>query len=389
VKNHFNSFRTVIYKLVRRTIRFVIRIIQAFSRQNHSLFIFSTQITDEQRTEIDKRLAYYLTHPENHSIQKIKKVSLSLLFSSAPVLIFGPKNKMSRFFLEIRPGTFDIDFNLNPMDGWAWTGLAEYTFDEKIDLIDAKNRFIKKILQLKNKGLQCTYIFGTGPSLGKALERSWSDGYRIVCNTIVRDPVLWKHIEPDFIVAGDAIYHFGFTNFAMAFRNDLKARLHESNALFLYPAQFHPIVFREFHGLENQLIPIPTGWRQRINIDLTKYYELPHLGNVLGLMLLPLACTLSKNIYLWGFDGRAPDDKLFWSNSVKHSYPEYLPELQKAHPIFFDHYVPVTDPDKYIRDVQGEALDRSMKKAEKMGWKFVMMHNSWTPILKRRFQEEG
>ena len=43
-------------------------------------------------------------------------------------------------------------------------------------------------------------------------------------------------------------------------------------------------------------------------------------------------CMLSMLVRLWGFDGRAPDDKLFWSNSNKHSYPELMPELIKEHP---------------------------------------------------------
>jgi hypothetical protein len=200
----------------------------------------------------------------------------------------------------------------------------------------------------------------------------------------VRDKALWHHLNPDFIVAGDAAYHFGHTAFARTFRHDLAMRLNETRTYFVYPSRFDSVVRQEFSSFAERLIPIPNSHRMHIHADLTREFTLPNVGNVLALLLLPLACTLSKHICLWGFDGRAPGDKLFWGNSNKHSYPELLPELQKAHPRFFDHYVPKEDPYRYVRHVHGDNLDKIMKVAEAEGWRFDMMHHSWTPTLKKR-----
>ena len=111
---------------------------------------------------------------------------------------------------------------------------------------------------------------------------------------------------------------------------------------------------------------------------------MPNLGNVLNILLLPLACSLSKSVWLWGFDGRAPDDKLFWANSSKHSYPELLPELQQEHPAFFRTFVPKDKENSYVTAVHGDELDRRLIDAERDGYEFVMMHASWTHTLNKR-----
>jgi hypothetical protein len=229
------------------------------------------------------------------------------------------------------------------------------------------------------------YLFGTGPSLARAIDRDWSDGFRIVCNTIVRDPELWSHIDPHFVVAGDAIYHFGFTDFARAFRADLAKRLVDSpHVFFLYPASYDALVRREFAFCADRLIAVPWGTHTHVHADLTVDFALPALGNVLNCLLLPLGCTVSKEVGLWGFDGRAPKDTLFWSNSNKHSYSELMPSLQAAHPAFFDEHVPKQDPEKYVRSVHGDVLEFNLSQAEAAGWRVRMLHPTYTPTLAKR-----
>lgn len=343
-------------------------------------------IDQDELHKLQERLAFYLPGAQMHPVGEDKALHDGWVTSPEPLLVFGARTPAVQRLLAIRPGTFDVDYNTNPMDGWAWSALAAYADRQPPDTADAHARLARRIADLRQMGLPHVTLFGTGPSLEKAGARQWGDGYRVVCNTICRDAELWRHIDPDFIVAGDAIYHFGFTAFARAFRADLRARLAESQALFVYPAQFHAIVRRELAGLEQQLVPVPSGWRKRVDIDLACDFRLPSLGNVLGLLLLPLGCTLSHDVRLWGFDGRAPDDKLFWSNSAKHSYPEHMPSLLAAHPRFFEHHVPAADPNRYVRAVQGDQLDLVLRLAERRGWRFRMLHPSWTETLNKRYE---
>jgi hypothetical protein len=290
--------------------------------------------------------------------------------------------------LDWRRGTFNVDAEANPHDGWAWWDFARH--DEPASEVEksAAARLRDEIVRLRGLGLGKAYLFGTGTSLEKADQRDWSDGYRIACNTVVRDRDMWHHLDPHFLVAGDAIYHFGDSAFARAFRADLKLRLAEGRTFFVYPAQFTQLVERELGEFADRLVPVPVGTHRRLNVDLSREFALPGVGNVLNLLLLPLGCTLSQDVYLWGFDGRAPDDKLFWSNSPRHSYPELMPTLLERHPAFFRHYVPVEKPTTYVQNYHGDALDLALQAAEAQGWRFTMLHKSWTPTLQKRFKPE-
>ncbi|ETR65888.1 MAG: hypothetical protein OMM_05880 [Candidatus Magnetoglobus multicellularis str. Araruama] len=336
---------------------------------------------DVQESNINnllKRISFYLPYFSLKNIELLTEFKKEVIINNQnPVLIYNSGSDIPDYININR--VFNIDYRSNPTDGWAWCRLVNFCLNDRPAFELSKSRFVNYVNTLLKLSYKKTYVFGTGSSLEKALDKDWSDGYRIVCNTIVRDPELWNHINPHFIVAGDAIFHFGFTPFASAFRRDLYDRFKETNTYFLYPELFHNIVIRDFEEFSNRLIPIPKGQYQKINVDLTQTFQLPSLHNVLGLLLLPLACTLSKNIYLWGFDGKAPGDKYFWSNSQKHSYPELFSDLQKAHPYFFEHFVPETDKTKYTNIAFGDLFEKILLKAEKEGYKFNMMHKSWTP----------
>ena len=284
------------------------------------------------------------------------------------------------------PNCFHTDQHSNPKDGWEWVRAFNYHTGHRPDIHSSKSRFAARIERLKRLGLKRSYVFGTGPSLERAIGRDWSDGYRIVSNTIVRDAALWHHLKPHIIVAGDAIYHFGHTAFARAFRRDLAARLAETDTLFVYPAVFDGLVQREFKHYSSRLVAVPLGVHQHLEVDLCREFSLPNLGNVLPLLLLPIGCTLSKSVCLWGFDGRAPTDGLFWANSGKHTYPELMSALREAHPKFFDSYTPKNDPGWYVKHYHGDLLDQRLTTAENGGYRFSLLHPSWTPTLQKRYE---
>lgn len=337
------------------------------------------------RAEIFRRASFFFPPAQTAALTFHTELKPAMLLDATPILTFGvgsrPLNKLS----SLHQGVFDIDWRSNPADGWSWLEAATWSARHIADRATSARRFAALKAQLDCARFERCYLFGTGPSLEKAVDRDWSDGIRIVCNTIVRDAALWRHISPHMVVAGDGIYHFGFTDFAKAFRRDLRARLEESPAVpFMYPAQFDHVVRRELAGLEDQLMPISISAAVDMNSGVATSFELPQMGNVLNLLLLPVGCALSKRVGLWGFDGRAPSDKLFWSNSAQQSYPELMGTLQLAHPSFFDHHVPKNDPEKYLRAVHGDVLEHALGTAESKGWRFEMLHPTWTATLQRR-----
>jgi len=319
-------------------------------------------------------------------LENYQKIPIKIVLSRCPVLIVGDVDVRKLWFPKFVGNIYNVDFNEYPHDGWDWHTLADYLFSNEQQIVRSNKLFMRSLSENLSENKNKCYIFGTGQSLAKTINYDWSDGYRVVCNTIVRDRELYEHINPHYIVAGDAIYHFGHTEFSRAFRKDLLTRLTESDAKFIYPASFHALVLREMKSVRNQLIPVPNSEMRCFNYGLDNCFVLPCLGNVLPLLLLPAACTMSKNIYMIGFDGRAPDDKLFWSNSRKHSYPELMDSLIQSHPKFFEHYLKDNSPASYTKKYHGDELDDLMTLAEKDGWRFVLMSKSWTHTLQKRFE---
>lgn len=358
---------------MKETIKAFLKII-GFSPKNTPVII-----GEQQGDEFFKdRVKFYLG---NLPYKVANNLSIKIFMSGCPIGYYGERN----VFLKFRPYTFHLDSKNNPNDGGDWISFSNLCYQHKSNTGLAFEKFTYAVSNLKDRKHSKTYIFGTGPSLSMANQREWSDGYRIVCNTIVRDSELWHHINPDFVVAGDPIYHFGFTEFAEAFRSDLRRRLSERPTYFIYPAVFDVIVQRELSEFSSLLIPVPiSNNSSKFEKDLLVRFKLPSLGNVLNLLLLPVAVTLTKKIYLWGFDGRAPQDSGFWANSSLHSYPEFMSSLHNAHPAFFEHHVPRGNEQKYVLSIHGDELDEDLIEMERRGWSFEMMHKSHTPTLAKR-----
>lgn len=353
--------------------------------RSSGLRVIAPKISGVERAEVTRRAGFFFPPEQAAALTFHAELKPATYLDASPILTFGVAGNAFKNLASLHQGVFDIDWRSNPSDGWSWLDAATWSARHVADTETSKIKFLTLKERITDSGFERCYIFGTGPSLGKALNRDWSDGIRIVCNTIVRDVILWRHISPHMVVAGDGIYHFGFTDFAKAFRRDLRARLEESPEVpFIYPAQFDHIIRRELTGLEDQLIPIGVSLHADMHSSVVSRFELPQMGNVLNLLLLPVGCALSKRVGLWGFDGRAPADKLFWSNSAQQSYTELLNSLQTAHPAFFDHHVPKDDPEKYLRAVHGDVLEHALSNAESQGWTFEMLHPSWTETLARR-----
>lgn len=335
--------------------------------------------------DILSRLSFYAPELTPRSIDILTSFSYRSIIGQPLVLDFSSEFSRSTFHRQLA-NLVHVDHR-RCIAAWEWVRLSslycpvQYSTTEAIALFSLA---ASKVFSFKyNKA----YIFGTGPSLAHAHGRNWDDGVRIVCNTIVRDSCLFKHINPHFIVAGDALYHFSETAFAKEFRKDLKARLQDSDCYFVYPSNFDSVVQRELGILKDRLIGIPCGGVQSAAVDLLSDFRLPSLGNVLGLLLLPLATTFSQRVELCGFDGRSPADNEnpFWANSSQHSYPELMHTLKDSYPFFFEHFVPGNNSQSYVSSVHGDVLDELMASAEDIGFVFKMLHPSWTATLNKRY----
>lgn len=363
--------------------------VKASLRRPNIVLLVTGQAPEVKIAEVQARLQFLFAHlrciPE---FRRTRSVPLTAYFWSTGIAAVDAAAVPATVRRHMRR-VVDLDYEANPYDGWALLDFGAAVARGALDTSIAAGRetFGSRVREINRRGPRPAYLFGTGPSLRLAGERSFSDGTTIVCNTIVRDADLWHELKPAFFTAGDAIYHFGHTDHARAFRADALRRLRESEGrtLFVYPAPFDVIVRSEFSDVEEVLVPIPWGEHTDITVDLVRNYTLPQLGNVLNALLLPLGCTLSTDIRLWGFDGRAPTDSGFWSNSPRHAYPEHMASLRDSHPGFFAELVPPGNEIRYVNEVHGDWLDERLAEAEVRGLSFEMLHPSWTSTLQKRY----
>lgn len=353
---------------------------------SYEVFIVSDPWEKELISNVKKRIEFYAPNLPLE-IKVVSKIPVFKGLLGAHTLNFSADNQRGLFRLVLRvlPAAYSVDHRVS-VAGWDWIRFSNAVSHHSVNREEAYENF-KTAIDISKKYSKA-YIFGTGPSLAKAKDRDWSDGVRIVCNTIVRDKNLINHIKPQFIVAGDAVYHFSHTEFAKMFRRDLFDRMREHKHLqFVYPEIYDVIVQREFAEFSSRLVPIPIGNKKRVDIDLIQDFELPGLGNVLALLLLPLALTISNHVYMTGFDGRDPRDgeSPFWANSTLHSYPELMWTLKDQFPGFFNHFVPQNNSNHYIKSVH-EDLEPILAAAERSGTVLELLHPSWTETLNRRYK---
>ena len=378
-------------RAVRRWFNLVVNLLRTPIRRPDVLLVIG-DAAPAKVLEVEERLRFVFTHLDNPflGIPSVRRASvLDYLRNTAVVAVEAPA--VPTLAARHLDWVADLDHETNPTDGWSLMDLSvELAGGHRRERLAAAHQtFADHVAKLKIDGPRPVYLFGTGPSLQKAGERSFADGTTIVCNTIVRDPELFHDLAPAILTAGDAIYHFGPTPHARAFRADALRRLQESDGrtLFVYPAMFDVIARSEFRDVQSLLVPIPWGEHTDLTVDLATNFSLPRRGNVLNALLLPLGCTLSNDVRLWGFDGRAPTDTGFWANSNRHAYPELMQSIRDAHPAFFADSVPTGNEVQYVQQVHGDWLDERLTEAEGRGFQFRMLHHSWTPTLQKRYFE--
>ncbi len=343
--------------------------------------IFISEDSQISCEEIKRRAEFFLA-PEGLRLNIVKTKTLPIFLKNISLAAGYTVNTFYQKFYSNY--FFNVDYITNPFEGWEYHFFLNTLLD--VDFKKYQNQLLEFKRVLSSKGLSKAYVFGTGPSLQNAHLHNWQDGIRIVCNTIVKDKELWHHINPHIITAGDGIYHFGISMFAENFRKDLKLRLTETpETIFVYPSFFHKFCLREFKGFEDRLFPVPFNYNtMSIDHNLCINYFLPNASNVLPMLLLPVACSFSKDVNLWGFDGKAPNDKDFWKNSDKQFYQDKVDDLKSLHPSFYTKMIPSGKESSYVTQVHGDQLENMLTIGERNGYKFTMLHKTYTPVLEKR-----
>jgi glycosyltransferase involved in cell wall biosynthesis len=224
------------------------------------------------------------------------------------------------------------------------------------------------------------YIFGTGPSLAKAMEMDFSDGLVIACNSMVVNKPLLENLQPKMLTVADPVFHAGCSRYAGAFRRQLVQAMDAYGCHLIVPFRDYKVYMHclpeRFH---NRIIGVPFKGAKRINVDLSRRFWVKSISNILTIFLIPLASTLCDEVGIAGCDGRPiEEDKYFWAHDRKSQFPDDMESARQAQPGFFS----IDYNDYYLEHCR--TLELWLRAAERAGTRFFNLTESHIPALVKR-----
>ncbi|MEM6846854.1 MAG: glycosyltransferase [Pseudomonadota bacterium] len=223
------------------------------------------------------------------------------------------------------------------------------------------------------------HVLGTGPSLDHLGWFDLSGADVISCNSIVANAELMAALKPKIICAADPIFHAGPSAYAGDFRAKLRACMDDYDFHLVVPMRdylIHLSHIDERH--HHRVIGVPFA-RGALNVDLLETFSVSPVGNVMTLLMLPLAATLYKNITVSGADGRlAAANSYFWSHHKQSQFNDRMDDIKIAHPGFFN----INYDDYY--DKHSRTLEEMLSLCEKNGQRIEALTASYFPALRKR-----
>lgn len=287
-----------------------------------------------------------LEKPKNltDEIYKFKSIKDKFLFSTPEeiksklfdlVLISDEKNKF--IFKKFRHlQNYLIDYVGNK-EASEWMINISYDLKEQKVLDDAlergKEKFISLKSEIKNKKV---LLCGSGPSID-SLEVISKQYDVMICNSIVKNHEFLKKSKPKYLCFADPIFHPGPSKYAEQFRKDVKKVIEDFNPTIFTLLRDYPLYSELFSSDElDNFIFLPMQKSEKYNYEIEKEFYIKGSGNILTLLMFPVAFNLYNQIDLAGFDGKKiKDDQYYWKHSSQNQYEKLLEDIKFVHPGYF------------------------------------------------------
>ena len=278
------------------------------------------------------------------------------------------------------PRIYHVDHRRDRRADTAYLHLSDDLNPERDADSAASRRRFSALLASRRWG-DVGYVFGTGPSLSDAAaEHDFSDGTAIVCNSMVRNRALMARLRPPIITVADPIFHAGPSRYAAEFRRHLVDVMREHGSWLIVPRRDERIYRTHLPGdLRDRIVGIPLISADAPTLDLRSSFTASATSNIFTLFMLPLACTLFREIRIMGCDGRpAAENSYFWKHAPANQLPERMDDARLAHPSFFA----ISYDDYYATHCA--TLATWLDAGEAMGKRFVNLTPSHIPALAAR-----
>lgn len=259
---------------------------------------------------------------------------------------------------------------------------------DKIDrcLNKSKERFEALIKFCQNA--PSVTLVGNGPSGLAVLDNIDLQTHYIICNSAVKNTRLLEALHPKVIVFNDPVFYSGYKPYTKQFCNDLVEACLKHGIFALTGLDSGLLLLEHYPEIEPYLITIPvkrnaetklSTFQKAFNIPQVDDFYVDDSWNILTLYMLPIAAALNDLTYLWGFDGRKPDEKYYWKHNQGLQYTDLMQEVIKAHPAFFKN---VDKAEYYVRHC--ESLEAMLCHFEELNCEFINKTISYVPPLQKR-----
>lgn len=253
-----------------------------------------------------------------------------------------------------------------------------YNKREMID--DCRNKFQNLLPRIGH--CSSAWVLATGPSVESYINYNFDDAIVIACNSVILNQELMAYCKPSILVFADPIFHFGVSEYAGEFRSSVRSQLAETGIDVLVPFKYYPLLLSLFPEYKDRIIGVPFDKRLRFNLDLSTEFVVKVTSNILTLLLLPLATTLTGKINLIGCDGRPlEDNSYFWGHGKSVQLTAKMNNIKTVHPGFFS----INYNDYYFEHCH--TLANLLEQGEEAGCRFAHHGPSHIPALRDRHVE--
>jgi hypothetical protein len=261
-----------------------------------------------------------------------------------------------------------------------WSSLQDQllTVDEKEALKDISRKNFRRLRESLDNP-ENAYVFTTGPSLDRAREFDYKpDSARIICNSMVKNTPLLERIRPNLLVFADPVFHFGPSLYAHEFREQAIKAIERFGCFCMVPEGKMSLILEHYPGFRDRLIGMPIT-RGEWNFPDDRSFYVRTTKNIMTLLMVPVASSLARNVYIIGADGRSPKEKYFWKHSGTNQFEELMESVMETHPSFFRDRIYTRYYTEHCRIVAEQ-----IEHGEANGVHYYSMTPSEIPALKHR-----
>ncbi len=294
---------------------------------------------------------------------------------------WDPPSRLTSYGVFRRGGRtfFNVDRQVYSREASTWLDVPRLMGASHSSIVaECRQKFVDMAAEL-GRGRRA-YVFGTGPNLEEITGKELLDGIRVVSNSLVRNERLMEKIRPSIVCCGDPVFHAGCSGYAAEFRRNLAAAMQRYPLYAVVPITHYPYYCAHFPAeLLPRIIGVPINKLGHFNFDLLSNYQVNQTGNILTMLMLPVAATLAHEICVGGCDGRSDKAQTyFWSHHTPSQIADKMDAAKLAHPGFFK----ISYTDYYEQHCA--TLELLMREGEQAGRIFRNVTTSHVPSLVQR-----